>query len=68
MQPCVSRPGSQMRRVITHYSDGGGSQRWMTESDEEPNDAKQADWELEEIVSREYEYPDEEDTKTQDGG
>ena len=40
----------------------------MTESDEEPNDAKQADWELEEIVSREYEYPDEEDTKTQDGG
>ena len=40
----------------------------MTESDEESDDAKWANWELEEIVSCEYEYPDEEDTWTQDGG
>lgn len=34
---------------------------WMTESDEESDDANRP-WHLDDIVSREYEYPDEEDT------
>lgn len=57
-----SRPQSRPRRVITRYRNGGGSQVWMTQSEEE-EDMELRPWvyEDDEVLSRHYEYPDEED-------
>lgn len=63
----VPRRGSQVRRVITRYIDGGESQVWMTKSDEE-SDEERRPWLADEILSRRYEYPSEDaGPLTQDG-
>lgn len=64
----VPRPESRPRRVITRYADGGEVQEWMTESDEE-SEAEWRSWRLDDVVSRRYEYPDEEDAgRSSQGG
>ena len=63
------QPRSRPQRVITRYTDGGGSQVWMTWSEEE-EEAELQPWLADEIASCHYEYVDDANAATpsnQDG-